>query len=374
MHKDLQRLAQIQKQFILMKDSAFQESSIQKSLIIENEYNFRRTNQQIHQLQIEKEATQRVVWGIAIALIIMVVAMILVVRSNIKVRRTERELHSQREAVITLNTKLQSINADLSGANNELSKANQFKIQLLGMAAHDLRNPLTGILGLSMMIKDGDTSYDDAKIFAEQIHQSGTRMFKLIKDLLESTSMELQNISLVLSPLDAAQHTENVLEEHRSIAAQKRQNLRFSSLGHCMVRADKDRLQQALENMISNAIKYSPYDSVIDVQVTRCDGLAQEEDEEDKILQHRIPMPLVRIEVRDQGQGLTIEDLHKMFGMFQRLSAKPTGGESSTGIGLFIVHHITKLHGGVVWAESAGKNKGTTFILELPAYEEDTFA
>jgi signal transduction histidine kinase len=108
-------------------------------------------------------------------------------------------------------------------------------------------------------------------------------------------------------------------------------------------------MKEVVENLIGNAIKYSPHEKTIWVSVSRYD--------KDK----------VRFSVKDEGQGLTEEDMKKLFGKFQRLSARPTGGESSTGLGLSIVKKLVEMHGGKIWAESEGRNKGATFTVELAA-------
>ena len=111
---------------------------------------------------------------------------------------------------------------------------------------------------------------------------------------------------------------------------------------------DSDRLREAVDNLVSNAIKYSALGGKIDLSVVRSDGA-------------------LLIRVRDNGAGLLPEDLNRLFGRFQRLSAKPTGGESSTGLGLSIVKRIVELHGGTIAADSAGSGQGTTFTITLPA-------
>ena len=113
---------------------------------------------------------------------------------------------------------------------------------------------------------------------------------------------------------------------------------------------DAERLQRVLVNLISNAIKYSPIGGKISVVAGR---------EANKTV----------IRVVDQGAGLSPEDLGRLFGRFQRLSAKPTAGESSTGLGLSIVKRIVDMHGGEVTADSAGPGQGSTFTVVLPATE-----
>lgn len=111
--------------------------------------------------------------------------------------------------------------------------------------------------------------------------------------------------------------------------------------------ADSQLLYEVFENLISNAIKYSSSGKTIEVVLSSREA--------DAI-----------ITVRDEGEGFSEEDLKKIFGKFQTLSAKPTNGEPSTGIGLFIVKQIVELHQGKIWVESQGKGKGATFFVQLP--------
>ncbi|MDP1881910.1 MAG: ATP-binding protein, partial [Bradyrhizobium sp.] len=113
---------------------------------------------------------------------------------------------------------------------------------------------------------------------------------------------------------------------------------------------DTDRMREAIDNLVSNAIKYSPIGGRITVVVTH---------EQDNTV----------IRIADEGAGLSPEDLGRLFGRFQRLSAKPTAGESSTGLGLSIVKRIIDMHGGEVTADSAGPGQGSTFTVVLPATE-----
>jgi signal transduction histidine kinase len=110
---------------------------------------------------------------------------------------------------------------------------------------------------------------------------------------------------------------------------------------------DADRMREAIDNLVSNAIKYSPVGGKIAVAVS-----------------HEKNSTIIRI--ADEGAGLSPEDIGRLFGRFQRLSAKPTGGESSTGLGLSIVKRIVDMHGGHVTAESNGPGRGSTFTLILP--------
>jgi signal transduction histidine kinase len=133
----------------------------------------------------------------------------------------------------------------------------------------------------------------------------------------------------------------------QSQASAKKQRIQAAAEPSCEVDGDEGWLGQVLENLIGNAIKYSPERHSIWVNVRKTDTT-------------------VLLEVRDEGPGLTEADMAKVFGRFQRLSARPTGGETSTGLGLSIVKQLVELHQGRVWAESGGQDKGTRFFVELP--------
>ena len=135
-------------------------------------------------------------------------------------------------------------------------------------------------------------------------------------------------------------------------AVNKQQTITVSAPPNFVTMCDADRMREAIDNLVSNAIKYSPIGGKITVVVSH---------EDDNTV----------IRIADEGAGLSPEDLGRLFGRFQRLSAKPTAGESSTGLGLSIVKRIIDMHGGQVTADSAGPGQGSTFTITLPATETD---
>jgi signal transduction histidine kinase len=157
--------------------------------------------------------------------------------------------------------------------------------------------------------------------------------------------------------LSALLHT--VVENNQQLAQRKSQCLEVSLEPQLFAEVDSKRMYEVFENLLSNAIKYSPEGKTIWVSSIKVGGYATSE--------QQAPANRLRVTIRDEGQGLTEDDMQKLFGRFQRLSARPTGGESSTGLGLSIVKKIVELHGGKVWAESEGKDKGSAFFVELPA-------
>jgi signal transduction histidine kinase len=138
-------------------------------------------------------------------------------------------------------------------------------------------------------------------------------------------------------------------------AQHKQQILSFTGQENAIAFVDPGLVREVFENLVSNAIKFSPKGSAIRVKVIQKEQVVQ-------------------VQVEDQGEGLSKEDMKRMFGKFQRLSAQPTNGESSTGLGLAIVKKLVDLHQGKVWAESKGKGKGCSFFVEIPVASADQLA
>ncbi len=242
---------------------------------------------------------------------------------------------------------------ELANALKKVEEANAFKTELLGIAAHDLKNPLQVISGFASLIQEAKT-LDEAQSNARAIERSSERMLKLIKDLLETATLDSGKLELNKTSVNVAELLRAVAEHNRPNAEKKSQTISLDLDESAVADLDLERMREVFENLISNAVKYSPVGKQIQVRLVRTSETS------------------VQVAVKDEGQGLTEEDKQKLFGKFQRLSARPTGGESSTGLGLSIVKQLVELHGGKVWAESEGKGKGATFFVELPALKPIT--
>ncbi len=240
-------------------------------------------------------------------------------------------------------------NIELADALKKVEEANAFKTELLGIAAHDLKNPLQVIQGFAALIEESGAD-QQAKRYSQTIQASSARMLKLIKELLETAALDSGKLDLNKIPVNLADLLRAVAEHNRPNAEKKSQTIELELEENAIVEIDVERMREVFENLVSNAVKYSQSGKRI-VVGSRPSELG------------------VEVFVKDEGQGLTEEDKQKLFGKFQRLSARPTGGESSTGLGLSIVKQLVELHGGKVWAESDGKNKGTTFFVELLTME-----
>jgi signal transduction histidine kinase len=247
---------------------------------------------------------------------------------------------------------------DLTTANRRLAaqwarlrQANSFKSEILGTVAHDLKSPLGVILGRTEILKEmiaGAGALDDnAQSQIAQIRDAANRLTEMVDDLVADAMADALDITIRREPVDISGLVQEVTEANLPLAARKKQTITVSAPPNQTAMCDSDRMREAIDNLVSNAVKYSPIGGAIDIIVTQEAGN-------------------IIIRVGDQGAGLSPEDLSRLFGRFQRLSAKPTAGETSTGLGLSIVKRIVDLHGGRITVESAGHAQGATFIIQLP--------
>lgn len=272
---------------------------------------------------------------------------------------TQLKLRRTQEALNALNAELARALSVAEAQQRRAEEASRFKTELLSIAAHDLKNPLQSIIGFSSLIQESDESPVDTQMYATTIQNAAQRMIKLINELLNTTAIDAGKFTLTPFSCSLGELASVVIAANLQQANQKEQRIDFLAEPNCIAEVDAERIREVFDNLVSNAIKYSPIGKTIWVRLLRT--VASDDS-----------MPVVRFTVRDEGQGLTEEDMKKIFGRFQRLSAKPTGGESSTGLGLAIAKQIIELHNGKLWAESEGKNKGATFIAQLPILFKST--
>ena len=242
-------------------------------------------------------------------------------------------------------------NTRLSAQWMRLQRANAFKSEVLGTVAHDLKNPLGVILGrtemLTEMVSAAASSVDNVKAQIVHIRSAAHRVTEIIDSLISDAMADAHDITIRREQVDLVELLRDLVDANQPLAARKDQTIRLTAPAAVDSLCDSDRIREAIDNVLSNAIKYSPIGGRIEVGVDR-----------------RGESAVIRIS--DEGPGLSPEDTARLFGRFQRLSAKPTGGETSTGLGLSIVKRIVDLHGGTVEAETTGPS-GTTFMIAIPS-------
>jgi signal transduction histidine kinase len=271
---------------------------------------------------------------------------------NVILYQQLNEANTQLEDRVAQRTRaLMQANRRLSAQWLRLQRANGFKNEILGTVAHDLKNPLGVILGRTEMLTEligASSSKESITAQVEHIRDATKRLTSMVDHLISDAMADAFDITIRREPVDIAALVSEVADANQPSAMNKQQVIAVSAPPDRFTMCDSDRMREAIDNLVSNAIKYSPIGGKIALLVTHDD-------------KHTI------IRVTDEGAGLSPEDLGRLFGRFQRLSAKPTAGESSTGLGLSIVKRIIDMHGGRVTADSAGPGQGSTFAIVLPA-------
>lgn len=228
-------------------------------------------------------------------------------------------------------------------------KAMRTQTDMMNRIVHDLKNPNTTISLSAELIKK---KADDPKVvtdFADRIKRSATSVLNSLNNLLDLSQSENASFRLNADEVDVLQILEQAKKNFELIAAQKQQKVIINCNCSSVIYADSIRLQDAFENLLSNALKYAYPNTTVLIKVTTIDND-------------------LLIEFKDQGQGLLKDEMSKLFTKFARLSAVPTGKEHSNGLGLSIVKMLVELHHGKVWAESEGKDKGASFFIALPIH------
>ncbi|MCU0427697.1 MAG: tetratricopeptide repeat protein [Candidatus Kapabacteria bacterium] len=242
---------------------------------------------------------------------------------------------------------IQMANHELHQQNEELFALNNEKNEIMGIVSHDLKNPIGAVRSYAELIQSQILSPEEVPGAIEHIVQVSDRMLELVKNLLDMNQLETGGLHLHPISFDITSVVEATVYQYQTPAQAKNITLHFHATDEeHIVLADEQVTMQVLDNLISNAVKYSPHGKNVYVRLQSSEGA-------------------VRLEVQDEGQGISADDMKKLFGKFARLSARPTGGEHSTGLGLSIVKKMVEAMNGRVWCESE-LGKGATFIVELP--------
>jgi len=268
---------------------------------------------------------------------------------------THRDNDSLHRSLIALNGEVSNLNRELQKKTVQLEKLSEQKSRFLGIAAHDLRNPIGGIHGLSRILMEEATASGDeahAEIFAQMRESSGF-MLELIEDLLSAVTIESGAMDLNLESLDLNELIASNLRLNRIVADAKGVRLDAQPGAQLpAMRLDRLKMHQVLSNLISNAVKFSPRGSTVTVASAREGSTAV-------------------ISVQDTGPGIPTSELEQLYSPFHQTTVRSPGGEASSGLGLSIVKSIVEKHGGRISVESE-VGVGSTFRVSLPIRSEGT--
>ncbi|HEX2059887.1 MAG TPA: HAMP domain-containing sensor histidine kinase [Thermoanaerobaculia bacterium] len=263
-----------------------------------------------------------------------------------EIRRTQ-STYELYEELARLNNELVTAQRELARTVAELRRLNDFKDELLGMAAHDLRNPLhANAAFITFLLEDAENLGDDQLVLLERLRTNSRYMLRLVESVLDFSAIQSGHVKLQLEETPVDELARNVVETMRIIADAKNVELRYIA-AHDLPRLKLDRIKisQALQNLVSNAIQYSPAGSVVEMRVHARDGG-------------------VEIEVEDRGPGIPDDELPHLFKPFTRLSTATLSRQRSVGLGLAIVKRLVEAHGGTIGVRTE-VGKGSTFVVRL---------
>lgn len=246
------------------------------------------------------------------------------------------------------NTLRKEMETRIISANEKLTQLNAEKNNFMAMATHDLKNPLNSISGLTTLLKMEPGLSRDSLDLVAMIEKSSTRMRDLISRLLDYNRIDQGKSEAKPSDMNLHELLTTRIDAFREQSKRKEIKLQFSSKvskEDAQLASDPELLDQVFDNLISNALKFSQSGTTVEVRL------------------HHYSNHFV-VEVKDQGQGIPSQEMPKLFLPFTKLSNKPTGDETSSGLGMSIVKQLLELLGGSISAESV-VGKGTTFRVAL---------
>ncbi|MBY8961400.1 GAF domain-containing sensor histidine kinase [Flavobacterium sp. D11R37] len=221
--------------------------------------------------------------------------------------------------------------------------------ELMSLTLHELKNPLASIKLANEVMKKEPTRLEP---MTDMIKESVLRMQDKLHELLKQSETE-EELKLNIEETNLEELISGLIKNFELLARRKNQQVKFEfDPATPTIPLDKAKISDVFFNLLSNAIKYSYQDSEIKI-IVKMEG------------------SMVCIEFRDQGQGLSSDDIDKLFRKFAKLSAKPTGKETSNGLGLSICKSLVEMHKGKIFAESPGKDQGSSFFVLLPLHSKN---
>jgi signal transduction histidine kinase len=244
-------------------------------------------------------------------------------------------------------------NVELEQMIQKLDTLNEEKDHYISIISHDLRDPLSAIFGITDLIlaEKDTTSKEELLEYVNSINQSSTKVLKILKHLLRINEIESGKLEVHPENINLVSTLDSIISDYKQRADAKNININFNTEKDYTIFGDRSSLNSVFANLISNAVKYSPKDKNIFIKTSFRDGY-------------------VLTQIKDEGPGLTMKDKEKIFQKFAKLSARPTGGEDSIGLGLSLVKKLVNINNGKVWVESE-YGHGASFFVKLPGKENN---
>jgi len=267
--------------------------------------------------------------------------------------RIARQNRLLEKKVIQRTAELQVEKRRLETMNDNLKALDENRDKFLSVVAHDLRNPLMIIRSSSDLIEEEIKDKNAILEFAGYIRDASVKMQNIIENLLEDRAKKIR-LHGDIPVIDVKPIVAKICKENEIWAQSKGIELKLELADGCFIKADGAHIGVIIDNLVANAIKYSSQDKQIDISLVRTKS------------------DQVEITITDQGPGLLTSEIQKIGKPSVKLSAQPTGGESSSGMGLFIVKDLLQSNNGDLSIYSAGRGKGSTFKVIFPVSEMES--
>ncbi len=256
-------------------------------------------------------------------------------------------LYEANQTITNMHAEVQRQKLEIENKNDELLALNMEKNNLIGIVAHDLRSPLNQIKGLVAIVKiSTDPANTEVLRYIDLMDKSTTRLNEMIAKILDVEAIESKKLNLTIENINLSLLLKSLVDRYIMNARQKHIEIFCTLENDIFAQVDKGYVEQVLENLLTNALKFSP--SFRNVYVS----LGTKEDR-------------AIAEIKDEGPGFSEEDKKKLFGKYQKLSARPTANETSTGLGLSIVKKFVDAMNSKIWCESTAGN-GAIFYVSFP--------
>jgi len=262
--------------------------------------------------------------------------------------RSYRKLQRQTRLMFLQGQEIKKQVLELQQQNNQLEKLNNEKQLIISVVSHDFKGPFNRIFALAQLLSlTGDNLTDEQRDYLGKIHQIVADGLNMLRNLLDNRRLEEKGIELVPEELNVPSVIASLVKNYVVIAEKKKIQIRLEGPPQVLLVTDKTCLTRIADNLLSNAIKFSPPQKQIVVSVWEKEGI-------------------VEISVKDEGPGITEGDRGKLFQKYQRLTSRPTGGETSTGLGLYLIKAmVNKMKSDIICESEEGK--GATFTVRLRA-------
>jgi len=284
-------------------------------------------------------------WLALLAVLLLLVATGLLIAAYAK-------LSKQKAVIDRQNLEIERQLWELTSQNNQAQELNREKTQLVLLVSHDLKGPFNRLFALVQLLgMDADNLTAEQKEYLGKMYQIVCDGLNMVRNLIDVRKLEERGVDPHPEPFNVSSVITAIVNQYRIPAEKKSIAIHFDGPGFDFV-TDRNYLSRVFENLLSNAIKFSPHDKNVFVTLKK-NGVNE-----------------IVIAVRDEGPGLSVEDQAQLYQRFQKLTSKPTDGESSTGLGLAIVKQlVTSMRGDVSCLVPAGG--GATFTVRLPAMTKE---